>query len=66
MDAQVPVGGPEEISQVIERHHLVDRQGAHDPKAQPFVDQAVEVRPWALVCRSGAHMVAVGVAPLPR
>ena len=66
VDAQVPVGGPEEISQVIERHRLVDRQRAHYPKAQSFVDQAVKVRPWALVCRCGPHMVAVSVAPLPR
>lgn len=66
VDAEVPIGGPEEISQVVERHRLVDRQGAHDAEAQPFVDKSVKVRPWALVSGCRTAMMAVGVSSLPR
>jgi hypothetical protein len=42
VNAEVPVGSLEHALKIVEAERIVGREGAHNAKTNPFVNQAIE------------------------
>src|SRR5215208_3948720 len=62
VDAEVAVGRAEELLELVEGERLAAGEGAHDPEAQPLVDDPIEIEGHRL----GAALHAVQLLPALR